>query len=728
MNNIDSSKEAFIDSLMNEMTLREKIGQMNQYSVGEELTGPAAKSNDRYDRFIDGDVGSVMNLVGSEETYELQKLVVEKSRLGIPLLFALDVIHGYKTIFPVPLAESCSWDLALMEMSTRLAAKEASSAGLHWTFAPMVDISRDPRWGRVMEGAGEDTYLGSLVAEARINGFQGHDLRDLETLAACAKHFAGYGFVESGKEYNTVSIGRNLLHNVVMPPFEAAANSGVATFMNAFNDVDGIPATANEYLLRDILFDRWKFSGVVISDYTSIPELIEHGVAPDTATAAQLALTAGSHIDMEGETYLENLEELVDNGVVSESLIDDAVRRIIELKYDLGLFEDPYRYSNVEREKEVLGASEMTDHALEMARKSIVLLKNEGDLLPLDSQKKIAVIGPLAKDKDSPIGSWRAQGGTNTAVSLYEGLSDQLDSSVELIYAQGCDLSIGQNSFIYDLEIEEEDQSQFDEAIKAAASADVVIMALGETAFMSGEARSRTAIGLPGVQLQLLKAVYEVNPNIVLVLMNGRPLTISWEMENIPAIVEAWHLGSQAGNAIADILLGKENPSGKLTMSFPRSVGQIPIYYNSMNTGRPTNDYVFYSHFSDEESTPLFPFGFGLSYTDFKYSGLKATVLNDEIQVKAKVKNVGNRTGEEITQLYIRDTYATISRPIKELKGFSKNLIEPGMSIDVEFRLKKEDLSFYHTNKDEFVFEPGEFEIMVGTNSSDLLSTKVKFE
>ena len=724
----DSRKVSFIDSLMNEMTLKEKIGQMNQYSAGEDLTGPSAASNDRYERFINGEVGSVLNLVGAEETAKLQKLVIEKSRLGIPLIFAYDVIHGYKTIFPLPLAESASWDLNLMKKSAELAAKEAASAGLQWTFAPMVDVSRDARWGRVMEGAGEDTYLGSLIAQARISGFQGDALDDSYTIAACAKHFAGYGFAEAGKEYNTVSVGRNVLHNTILPPFKSAVDAGSATFMNAFNDVDGIPATSNEYLLREMLFKQWGYDGVVVSDWNSIGELVFHGTAENKKMAAKSAVVAGSHIDMEGETYIVHLEELVKEGLVDVAMINDAVKRILGLKYDLGLFEDPYKYSNPEREQAILGSPEMVSHAMEMAKKSIVLLKNEGNLLPLEKAKNIAVIGPLAKDKDSPLGSWRAQGGVNTAVSLYEGLKENLDPSVKLNYAKGCNLSVGDNNFIYELEIEEEDRSLFKGAVDAARAADVVIMALGEPAFMSGEARSRSEIGLPGVQLDLLKEVYKVNKNIVLVLMNGRPLTLPWEAENIPAILETWHLGSQAGNAIAEVLLGKENPAGKLTMSFPRNVGQLPIYYNSFNTGRPSSELVFYSHYMDVDNSPLYPFGYGLSYTSFEYSDLSVEIQDEKINVEVTVRNTGERIGEEITQLYIRDCYASIARPVKELKGFSKNVLEPSESLKVTFSLSKDDLSFYLASKDEFIFETGEFDVFVGTNSEELLSKKVFFK
>jgi len=714
-----------VEKLLARMTLKEKIGQMNQYSVGPNLTGPSGPQDGRYERFMKGEVGSVLNLVGAEETRKLQKLVVENSRLGIPLIFSYDVIHGYKTIFPLPLAESASWDLDLMEKSARVAAQETAASGVHWTFAPMVDVSRDARWGRVMEGSGEDPYLGSLIANARIKGLQGDDLSDVLTIAACAKHFVGYGFAESGKDYNAVNIGRNMLHNVLLPPFKASVESGAATFMNAFNDIDGVPSTANQYILRELLFQKWGYKGVVVSDWNSIGELVNHGVAKDESQASALAVNAGSHIDMEADAYIENLEQLVKDGIVKEEVIDDAVRRILQLKYDLGLFDDPYKYSDVEREKQIVGASEFKDIAREVAAKSIVLLKSENDLLPLSGKGKIGIIGPLAKDKDSPIGNWRAQGESNSAISLYEGIENAFGDAVQLNYAKGCDLSIGPNNFFEELQIEAEDRSGFAKAVQVARSSDVVLIVLGETAYMSGEARSRSEIGLPGLQLELLKAVHKVNKNIVLVLMNGRPLTIPWAAENVPAIVETWHLGSEAGNAIADVLSGKVNPSGKLPMSFPRAVGQAPIYYNKLNTGRPESDMVFYSHHMDVENSPQYPFGHGLSYTTFDYSNLVVAQNQEEVSVSVQVVNAGDHNGEEVVQLYIRDIVASTSRPVLELKGFTKLMIAVGETKKVEFKLTKTDLSFYDRNGDH-VFEPGEFNISVGTSSAKLLTQKIE--
>lgn len=732
---IKDKKTTVVDSrleeLLAQMTLKEKVGQMNQYSAGTNLTGPEGSQDGRYDRFVKGEVGSVLNVLGAEETRKLQKLVVENSRLGIPLIFSYDVIHGYKTIFPLPLAESASWDLALMEKTARIAALETSASGIHWTFAPMVDIMRDARWGRVMEGSGEDPYMASQIADARIRGFQGDDLSDVSTIAACAKHFAGYGFAESGKDYNAVNLGVNMLHNVVLPPFKQSIESGAATFMNAFNDIDGVPSTANNYLLRDLLFDKWGFNGVVVSDWNSIGELVNHGVAKDEREASILAANAGSHIDMEADAYIENLEQLVNDGKVKESVIDDAVRRILDLKFKLGLFDDPYKYSDIEREKKIVGSEDFVATAREMAVKSIVLLKNEGNLLPLKDVRKIGIIGPLAKDKDAPLGNWRAQAVTNSAVSLFEGVqnsvksSSEMKSSVELSYAKGVNLSIGPNDFAHELVIEENDRSGFAEAIRVARTSDVVIMVLGEPAYMSGEARSRADIGLPGLQLELLKEVYKVNKKVVLVLMNGRPLTIPWEAENIPAIVEAWHLGSEAGNAIADVLSGKVNPSGKLPMTFPRAVGQLPIYYNKLNTGRPESGLIFYEHHMDVDRSPLYPFGFGLSYTTFDYKNLTVTSEGEKVIAHVTVTNSGNMDGEEIVQLYIRDLVATTSRPVLELKSFEKITLKSGASKRVKFELTKEDLSFYNQFGD-LIFEPGEFEISIGASSADLMTEKIE--
>jgi beta-glucosidase len=654
----------------------------------------------------------------------VQQQVVENTRLGIPLIFSYDVIHGYKTMFPIPLGETSSWDLATMEATARAAAAESASAGLQWTFAPMMDVARDPRWGRVMEGAGEDTYLGSEIAKARVKGFQGNDLADPTTIAACAKHFAGYAFSESGKDYNNVYMGKHQLLNTVIPPFKSSASIGAATFMNSFNDIDGVPSTASSYLQRDLLKGEWKYDGVVVSDWNSIGELIPHGVAKNKYEAAKLAIQAGSDIDMEASAYVENLKKLVENKEVDVSLIDDAVRRVLRLKQKLGLLDDPYLYFDEAREKETLYKKEFLDLARDAGKKSIVLLKNDNKLLPIKA-KKIALIGPLAKDKDSPLGNWRAAADANSAVSLYEGLAEALGES-NVTYAPGCKLSIGPNNFFNEVQIEENDRSGFAEAVRIARGAELVVMNLGEPAYLSGEARSRSELGLPGLQLELLKEVYKVNKNIVLVLMNGRPLTIEWEAENIPAIVEAWHLGSMAGHAIADVLTGKYNPSGKLTMSFPRSVGQIPVYYNHKMTGRPSTapGMIFYTHYMDEENGPRYPFGYGLSYSDFEYSTitLSDTTLNSggSITASIKVTNTSTVDGEEIVQLYIRDLIGSITRPVLELKGFQKAMIKAGETRQFDFEVTEEQLSFYRKDF-SYGTEPGDFEVFIGPSSNELM-------
>ncbi|MFY0624927.1 MAG: beta-glucosidase BglX [Reichenbachiella sp.] len=716
------------DSVLQLMTLREKVGQMNQYVAGTEMTGPTASSGDtkeKYNQFVTGEVGSVISLLGAEETYQLQKIVVENTRLKIPLLFAYDVIHGYKTIFPIPLGEASSWDLEMIERSAQIAAIETASSGVHWTFSPMIDITRDARWGRVMEGSGEDPYLTSEIAKAKVRGYQGQDLSDEWTIAACAKHFAGYGFAESGKDYNTVEIGKNTLLNVVFPPFKAVADIGISSFMNSFNDLDGIPSTANQTLVNETLHGRWGYNGIVISDWNSVGELINHGVAANKKEAAKLAALAGCDIDMEGHAYVENLVDLVTSGQVSEQIIDEAVIRVLTLKFKLGLFEDPYKYSNVEREKfQVLNKEHLTA-SRKAGVSSIVLLKNEGKILPLKNQKRIAVIGPLAKDKDAPLGNWRAQGETNSAVSFYEGLEAAIGNGVSLTYAEGCKLSIGRNDFGSNLTIEENDRTGFNEAKKIAKNSEIVFMVLGEPAHMTGEARARSKIGLPGLQLELLKEVYKANKNIVLILMNGRPLTIPWEAENIPSILETWYLGSEAGNAIAEIVTGKSNPSGKLPMSFPRSVGQLPIYYNHLSTGRPQPGSIFYPHHMDIEESALYPFGYGLSYSEFTYENFEVQTQGDSIvHIKVDIKNIGEVKGEEIMQLYIRDLVATVARPVLELKAFQKLGVDSKSRETVHFTLTQDDLSFYNSIGD-FVFESGDFEIFVGPNSRDLLSHKV---
>ena len=566
----------------------------------------------------------MLNVRGVKQVKAVQKIAVEETRLGIPLIFGFDVIHGYKTLSPIPLAEAASWDLEAIKNSASVAANEASAAGLNWTFGPNVDVSNDARWGRVMEGAGEDAYLGSKIAKARVMGFQGENLSLNTTIAACAKHFAAYGYVEAGREYNMVDISHSKLYNSVLPPFKAAVDAGVRTFMNAFNTLNGIPATGNVFLQRDILKGDWKFDGFVVSDWASIAEMVTHGYATNGSDAAKKAVIAGSDMDMESHIYVKELVGLVKNGTVKESIVDDAVRRILRVKFELGLFDDPYKYCNEAREEASIGSKAHNDAVLDIAKKSIVLLKNKNNLLPLKKEGvKIALIGALASDKNSPLGSWRIAADDDTSVSVLEAM--QVYKNNPLVYEKGTDVALNKQVFVDELKINTTDFSGFEAAKKAAKDAQVVVMVLGEIGFQSGEGRSRTELGLPGNQQQLLEEVYKINPNIVLVLNNGRPLSIPWADENIPAIVEAWQLGTQSGHAIAQVLYGDYNPSGKLPMSFPRNVGQCPIYYNSYNTGRPVNkeQNVFWSHYIDVEKTPLYPFGFGLSYTTFSYKNLK---------------------------------------------------------------------------------------------------------
>lgn len=714
------------------MTLEEKIGQMNQYNGFWEITGPTPQEGAaamKYENLRKGLVGSMLNVTGVEEVRKVQKIAVEESRLGIPLIIGYDMIHGFQTMSPIPLAEAASWDMEAIRRSSEIGAREAAAAGINWTFAPMVDIGRDARWGRVMEGAGEDPYLGGQIAIARVKGYQGEDLSDPLTLAACVKHFAGYGFSESGRDYNSVDVGTSTLYNIILPPFKAALDAGARTFMNAFNDLNGIPATGNAFLQREILKEKWEFDGFVVSDWGSIAEMIPHGFAIDSAAAAAYAVTAGSDMDMESYIYLNELKKLVESGEVDEKLIDDAVRRILRIKYELGLFDDPYKYCDDEREKEIIGSEEHIQGVLEMAKKSIVLLKNEGQILPLKKEgMRIAVIGDLADDKDSPIGNWRAEAVSNSAVSVLEGLQNYPGNSYQ--YAKGADLILGPTAFITEVKINTDDRSGFAEAKRVAANADVVLLVLGENGFQSGEARSRSDIGLPGLQQELMEEIQKVNPKSVLVNMSGRPLDLSWADANIPAILQVWHLGSQSGNAIAQVLFGDYNPSGKLPMSFPRSVGQLPIYYNQKSTGRPTppgGDVVFWSHYSDISNDPLYPFGHGFSYSNFTYSGLKVSNEGRKVTVSVDVKNESERPGEEVIQLYIHDIVASVTRPNKELKAFEKTLIEAGQTRTITFELDESHLGFYD-NQGNYIIEPGAFDIYVGGSSNTSLGTQISIQ
>jgi beta-glucosidase len=724
----DAPIDERVEALIERMTLEEKVGQLNQYSSTFDLTGPPpvwADGQQRYQKIRNGQVGSMLNVTGAETTCQAQRLAVENSRLGIPLIFGFDVVHGYRTMFPIPLGEAASWDLEAIELSARVAATEGAAAGLHWTFAPMVDIARDARWGRIMEGAGEDPFLGAEVAAARVRGFQGESLAAKDTIAACAKHFAAYGFAEAGREYNTVDISEHTLRNVVLPPFKAAVDAGVATVMNSFSEIGGVPATGDEHLQREILKGEWGFEGFVVSDWDSIGEMTFHGVAADEREASALAITAGSDMDMESSAYIEHLVALVKDGVVDETLVDDAVRRVLAIKFRLGLFDDPYRYCDEQREQQTLLSEPHLAASREVARKSIVLLKNENSTLPLATTgTSIAVVGSLAADKDSPLGSWRGKAIPGSAVSLLEGIQAAVAADVRVTYAEGAPLGVGKRSFVQELELNRDDRSGFPEAVAAAKDADVVVIAVGEEAFQSGEARSVVDLRLKGVQEDLLKAVREANENVIVVVMSGRPLVLTWAADNVPAILQCWHLGSEAGHAIADVLFGDHNPSGKLPVSFPRHGGQEPLYYNHKNTGRPVSEGdVFWSHYTDESNAPLYPFGFGLSYTTFEISAPELSsetmAMDGELTVTVSVKNTGRRAGAEVVQLYVRDLVGSVTRPVKELKGFEKVELDPGSSAKVSFTLTADDLAFY-TKRDRWEAEPGDFVVFVGSSSEDL--------
>lgn len=713
----DSEMDRFIDDLLSRMTLEEKIGQTVLYTSGYDvITGPTVDPD--YKEYLKkGMVGGIFNAVGADYTRSLQKIAVEETRLGIPLIFGYDVIHGQRTIFPIPLAESCSWDLEAMERSAKIAASEATAEGVNWIYAPMVDISRDPRWGRVAEGAGEDVYLGSLIAAARVKGFQGNSLKDKNTVVACVKHYAAYGATMAGRDYNTVDMSLNELWNTYLPPFKAALDAGCGTIMTSFNDLNGIPATGNNYLLKEILRDRWNFNGFVVTDYTSINEMIPHGYAKDEKHSAEMAMNAGVNMDMQGGVYMNHLKTLVEEGKVSEKEITEAARAILRIKYKLGLFEDPYRYCDTDREKTDILTVENKEVARDMARKSMVLLKNDNQTLPLKEDKRIALIGPLAKDQYEILGCWSAMGNRDTIpVSVYEGLVDAIGEN-RILYAKGCD-------------IQSEDTKGFDEAVRMASAADVVVMVMGEYHNMSGENNSRTDLSLPGVQLDLLKAVKKTGKPIVLVLMNGRPLTINWEKENMDAILEAWFPGTMGGAAIADVLTGKYNPSGKLTMTFPQRVGQIPLFYNHKNTGRPfdPNDpqFAYGSKYWDVSNDPLYPFGHGLSYTTFSYSDLtlssKEITSTNPLEISIKLTNTGKYDGEEVVQLYTRDLVGSVTRPVKELKGFKKVFLKAGESQNIEFTLTVDDLRFYNANL-KYDYEPGDFHLFVGGSSDTKIKT-----
>ncbi len=715
-----------VDSVLRLMTLEEKVGQMNQYNGDWEATGPITNDGDKQTQIRNGAVGSMLNVTGVAHTRTLQKIAME-ARLKIPLLFGQDVIHGYRTIFPIPLGEAASWDLQAMEQSARIAAIEASAAGVHWTFAPMVDIARDPRWGRIMEGAGEDTYLGSLIAAARVKGFQGKGFGNTDAVMACAKHFAAYGAAVAGRDYNSVDMSLRQLWETYLPPFKAAADAGAATFMNSFNDLNGIPATGNAYLQREILKGKWNFRGFVVSDWGSVGEMINHGFVKDNYEAALSAANAGCDMDMESRSYTRNLSKLVKEGKVKIPVIDDAVKRILRKKFEMGLFDDPYKFCNEQREKQEWNNPDHLIAAREIAKKSIVLLKNENHLLPLAKQpvagvsRTIALIGPFAKAKSDNLGFWSYDWPDDTAriVSLWEGVKNKTGAETRLLYTKGCGIT-------------DSSRAGFEEAVAVANQSDIILISVGEARDMTGEAKSRSNIALPGVQEELIKAVMATGKPVIVLISAGRPLVFNWTADHVPAILYTWWLGTEAGNAIADVLFGAYNPSGKLPVSFPRTEGQVPIYYNHYNTGRPANndtDLNYVSAYTDLSNSPKFPFGFGLSYTTFTYGNIELNQTSikpaEKLWIKIRVANTGGYDGEETVQLYIRDLVGTVVRPVKELRGFRKVFLKKGESKTVSFSLSANDLRFYN-DKLQYIYEPGDFKVFVGSNSVEVKEADFK--
>ena len=723
--------DRFIDQLMKKMTLEEKIGQLNLPVTGEITTGQA-KSSDVAKRIRNGEVGGLFNLKGVERIREVQRQAVEESRLGIPLLFGMDVIHGYETIFPIPLGLSCTWDMKAIEESARIAAVEASADGISWTFSPMVDVSRDPRWGRVSEGNGEDPFLGAAIARAMIRGYQGKDMSRNDEIMACVKHFALYGASEAGRDYNTVDMSRQRMFNEYMLPYQAAVEAGVGSVMASFNEVDGVPATGSKWLMTDVLRKQWGFDGFVVTDYTGINEMIDHGMG-DQQTVAALALNAGVDMDMVSDAFSGTLKKSVEEGKVSAATIDAACRRILEAKYKLGLFDDPYKYCDVNRPKKQIFTKEHRAIARKTASESFVLLKNEG-VLPLSKKGTIAVVGPLANTRSNMPGTWSVAAVLDNAPSLVEGLREVVGDRAKVVTAKGSNL-IGDADYekratMFGRELHRDnrtDRELLDEALKVAAGADVIVAALGESSEMSGESSSRTNLEMPDVQRALLQELLKTGKPVVLVLFTGRPLVLTWEEEHVPAILNVWFGGSEAAYAISDVLFGDVNPSGKLTATFPQNVGQIPLFYNHKNTGRPLQEgrwfEKFRSNYLDVSNEPLYPFGYGLSYTTFAYSDihLSSTEMSADGKLTATVTvtNTGSRDGAEVVQLYIRDLVGSVTRPVKELKGFEKIFLKAGESRKGSFSITPELLKFYNYDL-QFVCEPGDFDVMIGGNSRDV--------
>lgn len=735
----DNPFETQVDSILGLMTLEEKLGQLNLPSSGDITTGQAQSSNIAK-KIEEGKVGGLFNIKSVEKIREVQRIAVEKSRLKIPLIFGMDVIHGYETTFPIPLGLSASWDMEMIEQTARVAAQEATADGINWTFSPMVDVSRDPRWGRVSEGNGEDAYLGSEIAKAMVKGYQGDDLTANNTMMSCVKHFALYGASEAGRDYNTVDMSRIRMYNEYLPPYKAAVDAGVGSVMASFNEIDGIPATGNRWLLTELLRDEWNFNGFVVTDYTGINEMIDHGMG-DLQQVSALALKAGIDMDMVGEGLLTTLQKSLDEGKISMADIDTAVKRILTAKYQLGLFKDPYKYCDVSRPETDVFTSENRAFARKVGAESMVLLKNENGLLPLKKQGTIALVGPLANTAVNMAGTWSVATKQDKSNPLLEGLKTVVGDQAQVLYAKGSnldyDLEFEKNATMFGKDIPRDgrtDKQLLDEAVSIAMKSDVVIAAIGESAEMSGESSSRTNLEIPQAQKDLLNALLETGKPVVVVLFAGRPMVLTEENENAPAILNVWFPGSEAGLAISDVLFGDVNPSGKLTATFPRNVGQVPIFYNHKNTGRPLKNSEgkfekFRSNYLDVRNEPLYPFGYGLSYTTFEYTNLKASTntinMNGSLEVSVDVTNTGDYDGKEVVQLYIRDLVGSVTRPVKELKGFQKVDIKKGETKTITFSISVEDLKFYNYNLD-FVAEPGTFHVFVGTDSDT--DNMVEFE
>jgi beta-glucosidase len=735
-----------VDSLMEIMTLQEKIGQLNMPAAGDVTTG-LANNTGVIARVREGNVGAILNLRGIDKIHATQKIAVEESRLGIPLIFALDVIHGHKTIFPVPLGLTSTWNMDMIEKTARIAAEEASAEGIALTFSPMIDLSRDPRWGRIVEGPGEDPYLGGRFAKAMVEGYQQDDLSRNNTLMSCAKHLALYGAPVAGRDYNTVDMSRLTMFNVYFPPFKAAIEANVGSMMAAFNDVDDIPATENEWLLTKVLRNRWGFEGFVVSDYTGVTEMIAHGVGEDAKAVAAQALSAGLDMDMVSEAMVSTLEQAVEEGLVSESQIDQACRRILEAKVKLGLFENPYQYGDMEKAERVLFSKEHRDYAREVAAESFVLLKNEDNLLPLEKNGTIGVIGPLGNNRENMTGTWSVAADFEKSVSLLDGLKNAVGDEVELLFARGSNIyrdpELEARVSVFGKPTYRDDRPEeviLNEALSVADSSDVIIAALGEAAEMSGESSSRTDINIPEVQRDLLKELVKTGKPVILVLFTGRPLTISWAKENVPAILNVWFGGSETGNAIADVLFGEVNPSAKLPVTFPRNIGQVPIYYSAKSTGRPITDewfQKFKTNYLDVPNTPLYPFGYGLSYSKFEYGDIRLSKREasgqDTVTASVEISNSSDVDGKEVVQLYIHDVIASTARPNKELKAFEKITIPAGETREVSFQVTPEMFKFYKYDPESGyesiieVWEAGEFDIMIGTNSAEVKTERIKW-